>query len=208
MLDEHKQDFVFRDYFRIHIFTISCVAVAVVGLEQTFYNVSEDVGIVEVCAVVYEPVRDCPISFPFELFLSTEDGSAGRTTNPQTLNSFSIHHKMLFFVFLDTEAIMDYNQLTDYPFAFDRCELRQCVDVAIRNDLVPEDLESFFVNLERTPGLSGVITLTPVRAEIEIIDANSKSMKLNTNFKRSKFSASFSGCGGSGADPLYSTREC
>ena len=48
---------------------------------MTFYNVSEDVGVVEVCTIVYEPVGDCPISFPFEVMLSTRDGSAGYIHN-------------------------------------------------------------------------------------------------------------------------------
>ena len=51
---------------------------AVVGLEKTFYNVSEDVGVVEVCAIVYMPTIDCPIAFPFDVSLSTRDGSAGK----------------------------------------------------------------------------------------------------------------------------------
>ena len=51
-------------------------AVAVVGLERTFYTVTEDVDVVEVCAIV-EYVDPCPISFPFEVILSTRDGSAG-----------------------------------------------------------------------------------------------------------------------------------
>ena len=51
--------------------------VAVVGLERTYYNVSESVGVVEVCAVVYQPTGVCPIQFPFDVTLSTRDGSAG-----------------------------------------------------------------------------------------------------------------------------------
>ena len=47
------------------------------GLEKTFYNVSENVGVVEVCAIVYSPTIDCPIEFPFDVGLSTSDGSAG-----------------------------------------------------------------------------------------------------------------------------------
>ena len=50
---------------------------AVVGLEQTFFRVSEDVGVVELCANVSSPVIDCPIAFPFEVHLTTHDGSAG-----------------------------------------------------------------------------------------------------------------------------------
>ena len=53
-------------------------AEAVVGLEVTFYQVSEDVGVVEVCSLVYSPTIDCPIEFPFDVRLSTRDGSAGK----------------------------------------------------------------------------------------------------------------------------------
>ena len=49
-----------------------------VGLERTFYQVSEDVGVVEVCAIVYSPEIDCPIAFPFDVSLRTVDGSAGK----------------------------------------------------------------------------------------------------------------------------------
>ena len=52
---------------------------AVVGLEQTFYMVSEGVGFVEVCAIVYHPNGnfECPIDFAFDVDFSTSDGSAG-----------------------------------------------------------------------------------------------------------------------------------
>ena len=54
-----------------------------VGLETTCYEVSEDVGAVNVCAVVYSPNVSCPIDFTFSIRLSVcEDscsvnGSAG-----------------------------------------------------------------------------------------------------------------------------------
>ena len=48
------------------------------GLERTFYNVTEDVDVVEVCAIVYSPTIDCPIAFPFDVRLSTRDDSAGK----------------------------------------------------------------------------------------------------------------------------------
>ena len=53
-------------------------AAAVVGLERTFYNVPEDVGVVEVCVIVYVPSGSCPIAFPFDVSFSTNDGSAGK----------------------------------------------------------------------------------------------------------------------------------
>ena len=50
---------------------------AVVGLEKTIYSVFEDVGVVEVCAIVYSPNIVCPIAFPFDVSLSTGDRTAG-----------------------------------------------------------------------------------------------------------------------------------
>ena len=47
------------------------------GLEKTLYRVMEDVGVVEVCAIVYSPNIDCPIAFPFDVNISTSDNTAG-----------------------------------------------------------------------------------------------------------------------------------
>ena len=52
------------------------------GLEETFYKVSETDGVVVVCVVVYEPDISCPIEFPFDVRLFTTDGSAGKM-NPK-----------------------------------------------------------------------------------------------------------------------------
>ena len=49
---------------------------AEVGLEKS-YQVSEDVGIVEVCAIVYSPRIECPIALLFGVTLSTIDKTAG-----------------------------------------------------------------------------------------------------------------------------------
>ena len=51
---------------------------ATVGLERTMYTVSEDEGMVEVCAVVFFPSGSCPIQFPFDIRLETSDGTAGK----------------------------------------------------------------------------------------------------------------------------------
>ena len=60
------------------VILLTVPSVAVVGLEMTFYQVSEDVGVVEVCAIVYNPMSDCPIEFLFDVRLTTLDGSAGK----------------------------------------------------------------------------------------------------------------------------------
>ena len=52
-------------------------AAAAVVLERTFYQVSEDVNVVEVCAIMKSPVIGCPIVFPIDIILRTVDNSAG-----------------------------------------------------------------------------------------------------------------------------------
>ena len=47
------------------------------GLEQTFFHVMQGVGYVELCANVSFPEITCPIEFPFDVSLSTADGTAG-----------------------------------------------------------------------------------------------------------------------------------
>ena len=48
-----------------------------VGMERIFHQVSEDDGVVEVCAIVYSPNITCPITFSFNVSLSTSDDNAG-----------------------------------------------------------------------------------------------------------------------------------
>ena len=76
-----------------HLSVILCakalfIVGATVGLERTFFRVSEDVGVVELCANVSFPVIDCPIAFPFDVQLSTFDGSAGTVSFLFTLCMF------------------------------------------------------------------------------------------------------------------------
>ena len=49
-----------------------------IGLEQTFFTVSEDIGVAEICAVVFLPDITCPVEFPFEILLQTASRTAGR----------------------------------------------------------------------------------------------------------------------------------
>ena len=51
---------------------------AEVGLEETFYQDSEGVGLIELCVIVYTPSIECPIEFPFDTGLSTIDETAGK----------------------------------------------------------------------------------------------------------------------------------
>ena len=51
--------------------------VAIVGLEETFYQVNETIGTMEVCAVVYEPQVECPIQIDFNVTFETRAETAG-----------------------------------------------------------------------------------------------------------------------------------
>ena len=65
-----------------------------VGLEPTFLTVMEDVGVVELCAVVFEPDIGCPIKFPFNVQLYTADESVDVYSSRKigALSSFLIFH--------------------------------------------------------------------------------------------------------------------
>ena len=64
-------------YVFMYLLSSHFISEAVVGLEKTIYRVSEYVGVLEVCAIVYSPTVDCPIVFPFDVSLSTSDNTAG-----------------------------------------------------------------------------------------------------------------------------------
>ena len=64
---------------------------------------------------------------------------------------------------------MDYDSISEI-LGFGPCDTRQCTEIPKVDDKIVELTESFFVTLERTPGLDSRITLDPVDGEIEIID--------------------------------------
>ena len=55
---------------------ISTLLVAVVGFQKERYRVSEEEKEINVCVVI-KSQAECPVSFSFELTLSTVEGSAG-----------------------------------------------------------------------------------------------------------------------------------
>ena len=55
-----------------------CYLVARVGFEETFYQVNETAGRVEICViVVYEPDIDCPTQMEFTVSIETRAETAG-----------------------------------------------------------------------------------------------------------------------------------
>ena len=74
---------------------------------------------------------------------------------------------MVFCDFLSSVSPTDYSAMSTI-LMFNVCESQQCTDIIIINDTVLESIETFFVNLQRTPDLDPRITLDPVIGEIEI----------------------------------------
>ena len=72
-----------------------------VGLEETLYQVSEDVGVVEVCAIVHRPDGNilCAISYVFNVILSTSDDSAGDE------HIYTLNHYAKFSLFILSQSL-------------------------------------------------------------------------------------------------------
>ena len=146
----------------------SLTSEAVVGLENTIYSVSENVGVVEVCAIVYSPTIDCPIEIPFDVSLSTSDNTAGIMLVCMHYTSTYVQGWEMF-TCIFTESPMDYIGLSRI-LNFAACNTRQCVNVSIVNNLVDEAVEEFDITLVETSGLDSRITLRPVDARVVIHD--------------------------------------
>ena len=104
-------------------------------------------------------------------------------------------------------APMDYTALSEV-LMFAACERRQCADIIIEDDGIPEQVESFFVTLQRSPGQDVRISLEPVDGEIEILDANSMYESSAICVFVVHCILLPSGCGGSGEDILQCVRRC
>ena len=147
-------------------------AVARVGLQYTFYQVTEDVGVVEVCAVLDSLNITCLITLPFNVCLSTRDITgticmSGLCT-VCSLCTLSLHYLVNYY----PATSKDYGAVSSF-LRFNSCQNRSCVNVSITNDMVVENSESFSITLERTDDLDSSIILNPVVGEIEITDNDS-----------------------------------
>lgn len=69
---------------------------------------------------------------------------------------------------------MDYTGISEV-LVFDVCTTRACSDISIVEDNTAEGIETFNATLTQTSsGLDSRVTLEPVEAVVEIIDASSK----------------------------------
>ena len=188
-----KTECIVVTYIHVH-------SVAVVGLNGTFYQVSENKSMIKVCATIYHPTIDCPIGFPFHVRLTTTNDSAGK----ERVKITDLCQRPLFL-----ESTVDYHHVSTI-LEFDTCETRQCTEISIVDDMIVELTESFSVTLERIPGLDSRITLDPVYGEIEIIDDDGMYIIFLT-WLLWKLMVAWDflhrGCGGFGEYTLYYLRE-
>ena len=132
-------------------------------MEQVLFEVMEDVEIIEMCAIVFEPYTNCPIHFSFNIRLHTADGTAGK------IYSLSIQRYNILSLLLFTVEGMDYGAL-DVDLMFEKCMRRKCVNVTILDDQLNETNETFTFHLSRTTDLSPHVILDPVNGESYLID--------------------------------------
>ena len=184
----------------MYLLSSHLISEALVGLEKTIYSVSEYVGVVEVCAIVYSPTINCPIVFPFDVSLSTSENTAGISCLiclyaslycSTSIVTFAVHaHRGLMILsifYMQVTRIFHFHIFTvdhiDYigvsrVLSFAACETRQCLNITIVSDLVDEPVEEFDVTLERTTGLDTRISLAPVDARVIINDDNESKSAL------------------------------
>ena len=134
-----------------------------VGLEQILFEVMEDVEVIELCAVVFEPDINCPIHFSFNIHFHTADGTAGK------MYSLPIQRYNPLSLLLFTVEGMDYGAL-DVDLMFEECMRRKCVNVTIVDNQLNETNETFTFHLSRTTDLSPHIILGPVNGRSYLID--------------------------------------
>ena len=125
-----------------------------VGLERTFYNVSEGNEPVEICAIVVYPDIMCPVKFPFNLFFSVIEGTG----------ILALYYVAIIFP-LSPVPVDDSRAFTSLV-SFDVCERSVCLNVSITD-------ENFTFQLARTEGLDNRITLSPVAGMIINLRFNS-----------------------------------
>lgn len=65
----------------------------------------------------------------------------------------------------------DYIQNTPVTLEFLKCESTKCHCIELVEDIISENIETFYVTLEGDSGLDGSgITLDPVKGQVDIID--------------------------------------
>ena len=131
---------------------------AEIGFEQSTYAVNEDGGSVEVCVrSSLELARSVMVVLtPFNI---TAEGKITK-----------LHYKtvMQLFIFVDLGGI-DYESFEPRMFQFSRRNQSRCLSIAVHNDAILEDNETFGLSLE--PLAERIVVNT---SEVTIIDDDSE----------------------------------
>ena len=147
---------------------------AVVGIEQTHYTVIENVGAVEVCAVVFSPDISCPIEFSFSIQVTVTDRTTGTLYFiSQSESAHATSYNSGYF----TVPAMEY----DETLMFAVCETRKCVAIAVTDDQADEPDEAINIHLGRTADLHPQIDLSPVDGEILVVDDDGEQKNIHSN---------------------------
>ena len=146
-----------------------CLTALVVGLERTFYTVSESEEAVEICITAVGANSPCPSTQSFQVTFSTTDESAGKIIYIYCLyNTITSRNTVLALVSpSDYEAVSE--ELTFAP-----CDTQHCVNVSITDDLVNEPEDSFSLTLNK---LTSFVTLSTAAGEVLITDDDGKKIE-------------------------------
>ena len=112
--------------------------VARVGFEETFYQVNETTGTVEICVVVYEPDIDCPIQMEFTVSFETGAETAGTCMYIHILASVLM--VLLVIVLEHFMCIYLHSYWHTHTFIFFQTLLSQGIVAAI---ITPQDLQIY-----------------------------------------------------------------
>ena len=153
-----------------------CLAVILVGFDDTLTTVDEDSGSFRLCVRIFTDPAFLPthISPNFSLNLVSIPGTASIYKCTIT-NIFRT--SLIFFFFYSDEN--DYGEFTSsnnplVAFTSDPSTHRQCFEVNITDDGVLEDTERFNLLLTLADGSNVPVLVDPDVSEVEIIDVDSK----------------------------------
>lgn len=142
-----------------------------VGLEETSYTVTEGVDVhVEVCAVVYSPSTDCAVQIPFNISLSTREGSGMYIY----IHMLYIHEINCIFNHSPADDPTDFQGISSEILTFDACVNISCTIIRIINDGEVERDEIFYLSLESISGQDSriILRLAPDNGQVVIKDSD------------------------------------
>lgn len=148
------------------------LSVIMMGLEETSYTVTEGVDVhVEVCAVLYSPSNDCVVQIPFNISLSTREGS-GMYVHTHVVYILENILTVCIFNHSPADDPTDYQGISSEILTFDACINISCTSIRIINDGEVERDEIFYLSLQRISGQDSrvILRLAPDDGQVVIKD--------------------------------------